>query len=101
VLCIIIPSITAAAAGNPRATRSGPATAAGVPKPAAPSMNDPNNHARMTTWTRRSSDISWKLLRMALTPPECSSVFKRSSAPKMMYRMSNVMKRPCTVDAAT
>jgi hypothetical protein len=33
---------------------SGAATAAGVPNPEAPSMNDPNSHAMMTACTRRS-----------------------------------------------
>ena len=54
VLCIIIPSITAARGGKPMATMSGAATAAGVPNPAAPSMNEPKSHAMMTTCTRRS-----------------------------------------------
>ena len=58
VLWIIIPNITAPAAGKPMATMRGAATAAGVPNPAAPSMKDPNSQAMMTTCTRRSSLMS-------------------------------------------
>ena len=83
------------------ATMRGAATAAGVPNPAAPSMKDPNNQAMMTTWTRRSSLMSWKLLRMAVTPPDCSSVFRSRMAPKMISRRSNVRNSPWTVEAAT
>ncbi len=57
VLWIIKPSITAAIAGKPNATINGAAMAAGVPNPAAPSMNEPNNQAMMSAWTRRSSLI--------------------------------------------
>ena len=46
---IIIPATTAASAGKPKATKSGTHTAAGVPKPAEPSMNEPNSHAMMMT----------------------------------------------------
>ena len=35
----------AAIAGNPMATNKGAAIAAGVPKPEAPSIKDPNNQA--------------------------------------------------------
>ncbi len=100
VLWIIIPIITAAAAGKPKATIKGAATAAGVPNPAAPSMNEPNSQAMMTTCTRRSSLMPWKLRRIAATPPECSSVLSSRIAPKMISRMSKVMNRPWIVDAA-
>ena len=49
VLWIIMPNITAPAAGKPMATMSGAATAAGVPNPAAPSMKDPKSQAMITT----------------------------------------------------
>ena len=57
VLWISMPEMTAAIAGKPRPTRSGTATAAGVPNPAEPSMNAPNNHAMMMTCTRRSPEM--------------------------------------------
>ena len=49
VLWMIIPAITAASAGNLSPTSSGTATAAGVPKPAEPSIKEPNNQAMMIT----------------------------------------------------
>ena len=84
MLCTIMPSITAAAAGKPSATSRGAATAAGVPNPAAPSMKEPNSHMTITTWTRRSSLMPLKLRRIAPTPPDRSSVCSSRMAPKMM-----------------
>ena len=43
--CIIIPKTTAASVGNPIATIKGAATAAGVPKPDAPSIKQPSSQA--------------------------------------------------------
>ncbi len=100
VLCTIMPNMTAVAAGNPSATSRGAATAAGVPNPAAPSMNEPNSHATMTTWTRRSSLMPLKLRRIAPTPPDRSRVCSSRMAPKMMKSRSKLRKRPCT-EAAT
>ncbi len=48
------PHMTAAMAGNPRASRSGATTAAGVPKPDAPSMKEPKSQAMMMAWIRGS-----------------------------------------------
>ncbi len=101
VLWIIIPIMTAAAAGNPIATIRGAATAAGVPKPAAPSMKAPKSQAMMTSWTRRSSESDRKLARITETPPDSSSVFRSSSAPKMIQSKSKVRKRPWMLDAQT
>ena len=75
--------------------------AAGVPNPAAPSMNEPNSQATMTTWTRRSSLTPWKERRIADTPPDRSSVCSRRRAPKMMNRRSKVRKSPWIDAAAT
>ena len=94
VLWIIMPIITAPAAGKPMATMSGAATAAGVPNPAAPSINEPKSQAMITTWIRRSSLMPWNDLRMAATPPERSSVLRRRMAPKMINRRSNVRNNP-------
>lgn len=49
VLWITMPATTAAMAGNPSPASNGTHTAAGVPKPAEPSMNDPKSHAMMIT----------------------------------------------------
>ena len=40
---------TAAIAGNPSPTNNGPTTAAGLPNPADPSINEPNNQAIIMT----------------------------------------------------
>ncbi len=101
VLWIIIPIMTAAAAGKPMATMRGAHTAAGVPKPEAPSMKEPKSQARRMIWIRRSSLMAWKELRMAATPPERSSVFRRRRAPKMMKSRSKVRNRPWMEAAAT
>lgn len=97
---MIIPNITADSAGKPTATISGPATAAGVPKPDAPSMNDPNNHAMRMTCTRRSGLMRANPLRMLAMPPECFRVFSSSSAPKMIHSTWTVMISPSSVAAA-
>ena len=46
---MIIPAVTAAIPGKPSPTSSGTATAAGVPNPDAPSINEPNSQAIMIT----------------------------------------------------
>jgi|TARA_B110001454_G_C12711522_1_gene430926 hypothetical protein len=83
------------------ATISGAATAAGVPKPEAPSMNDPKSQAKMTTWTLLSSLILLKLRRIAETPPDLSRVFNRNRAPKIISSKSKVVNNPSTDEAAT
>ena len=50
-------TIAAAIGGNPRPTSSGAASAAGVPKPATPSIKAPNIHPMMMTCIRLSSVI--------------------------------------------
>ena len=98
---IIIPTTTAARAGKPSATISGAATAAGVPKPDAPSMKQPNSQATISACTRRSGLMPEKPLRMAVIPPECFSVLSSKIAPKIIHSRPAVWMRPCTVDAAT
>ena len=73
--------MTAAIAGKPSPTNNGTATAAGVPNPAEPSINAPNNQAMMMTWTRRSDEMLVKPARMAYKPPLSCSVFKSAIAP--------------------
>lgn len=98
---MIMPNITAASAGNPTATISGPATAAGVPKPEAPSMKQPNSQAIRITWMRRSGLMRANPLRMPAMPPECLSVLSSSSAPKMIHSTCTAMISPSSVAAAT
>ena len=84
VLWMIIPATTAAIAGKPRPTISGTATAAGVPKPDAPSMKDPKSQAMMITWMRRSGEMSVKPLRIVARAPLPARVFRSRMAPRMM-----------------
>ena len=83
------------------ATINGATTAAGVPKPDAPSMKDPKSQAKMTTWILLSSLILLKLRRIADTPPDLYSVFNRKIAPKMISKRSKVVNNPAMEDAAT
>ena len=101
VLCMIIPAVTAAIAGNPRPTSSGTATAAGVPNPAAPSMNEPNNQAMMITCTRRSGEMLVKPARMVRSPPLSCNVFSSTIAPKIMNIRDAATTIPFSVAAAT
>ena len=96
-----MPIMTAAMAGNPSATSSGATIAAGVPKPDAPSMNEPNSHAMMIICTRRSGLISAKPERMVCTAPLYFSVLSSRIAPKMIQSTAMVISTPCTVEAAT
>ncbi len=101
VLWIIMPIMTAAMAGKPRATSRGAAMAAGVPKPEAPSMKEPKSQAMMTTWTRRSLLMLAKPRRIAVIAPEYFNVLSSRIAPKTMKRISKVIASPWMVEAAT
>ncbi len=101
VLWIIIPATTAAIAGKPSPTISGTVTAAGVPNPAAPSINAPNSQAMMMTCTRRSAEMLVKPLRMTASAPLCLSVFSSRIAPKMMNSSRSVSESPLIDAAAT
>ena len=98
---MIIPATTAAMAGNPRPTSKGTATAAGVPNPADPSINEPNNHAIMIACILRSGEMEVKPSRIDRIAPLSCRVFKRRMAPKMMYSKVNATISPLTVAAAT
>ncbi|AMD00912.1 hypothetical protein LOKO_01844 [Halomonas chromatireducens] len=98
---IIMPTTTAARAGKPRATINGAATAAGVPKPEAPSMKQPNSQATMMACTRRSGLMPEKPLRMAVMPPECFMALSSRMAPKMIHRIETVRIKPCNEEAMT
>jgi len=81
---MISPHMTAAMAGKPRARSRGAATAAGVPNPEAPSMNDPNSQAMMIACTRRSGLTRVNAARMLDIAPDAVIVASRSRAPKTM-----------------
>ena len=101
VLWMISVHITAARAGNPSASSSGPATAAGVPKPDAPSMNAPNIQATMMSCTRRSRDTSMKPRRMEAAAPLSERVCSSRIAPKMIHSSETAMIDPRIEAAAT
>ncbi len=84
VLWMTSPTITAAMAGKPRASISGATTAAGVPKPEAPSMKLPKSQPMMIAWIRRSGVMSVKVARIVAMAPLPLRVASRSRAPKMM-----------------
>ena len=58
---------------NPRPMSSAAVTATGVPKPAAPSKNAPNENAISTSW-RRLSAVSCAMLRCSTSNAPCSTV---------------------------
>ena len=99
VLCTSMPRITAASAGKPMATSSGAAMAAGVPKPEAPSMKQPNSQPMISAWIRRSGLMVAKPARIAVMPPECLRVLSSRMAPKMIHSTPPVITRPWTVEA--
>jgi len=73
--------------------------AAGVPKPDAPSMKQPNSQAMMIAWMRRSGLMVLNPARMAVMPPECLRVLSSRMAPKMIHSSPRVISRPCSVEA--
>ena len=96
VLWMIRDTITAPIAGKPMATRSGAATAAGVPNPAEPSINDPKRKAMIMAWTRRSGEMRYMLrLIVDMAPLSCSR-FNRKIAPMIMYRIEAAVNNPST-----
>ena len=84
---------------KPKATINGAVTIAGVPKPDAPSMSDPNKNATIITWTRISPDIFWKPALIRFTAPVCRNVLSSTSAPNKIYRIVNVLCVPCNNEA--
>ena len=101
VLWMMRVHITAASAGKPSASSSGPATAAGVPKPDAPSMNAPNIQATMISWTRRSRETFMKPWRIDAAAPLSERVCSRRMAPKMIHSSETAMMTPRSEAAAT
>src|SRR5699024_7887600 len=97
---MINPTITAAIAGKPIASNSGATTAAGVPKPEAPSMKLPKSQPMMMACTRLSEEIWSKPALMRFIAPDTVTVDKRSRAPKTIYRSVAATTTPSTVAAA-
>ena len=94
VLWMISVVITAASAGKPSESSSGAATAAGVPKPEAPSMNEPNSQATIITCTRRSRETSVKPRRIVAAAPLSRSVNSSTIAPKMIHSSVDAITIP-------
>ena len=91
----------AAIGGKPRPMSKGAAIAAGVPKPAAPSMNALKAKPMMTSWMRASSVMPLNMPWMRCIAPAAFSMFMRRIAPKMMSRVSMEPRKPATENAAT
>ena len=89
--------MAAAIGGKPRPMRSGAAMAAGVPKPAAPSMKALNAKPMMTSWMRASSVMPLNMPSMRRMAPASFSMFMRRMAPKMMRSVSMEPKKPVIV----
>ena len=96
---MIIPDTTAESGGNPSPTINGTATAAGVPKPAEPSIKVPNSQAITMTCTRRSGEISTKPRRMTCNAPLSRSVLSKRIAPKIISKSERATITPCSVAA--
>lgn len=74
----------AAKGGNPNPTNNGPAKAAGVTKPAAPSIKPPNIEQIIMACTHLSVVIPLNPLLIVAMTPESLMVFKIKIAPKMI-----------------
>lgn len=76
--------VTAAKAGKPKATNKGLQTAAGVPKPEAPSRKLPNSQTIIIAWMRLSGEIANSPRRIVAIAPDSRKIFSSKIAPKMM-----------------
>jgi len=90
---------TAANGGNPNPTNSGPTIAAGVPNPAAPSINEPMRKTSRITCTRRSSLIEANPALITSKAPDCFSVYNRRIAPNTITSILVAVSAP-RIDAA-
>jgi len=91
--------MTAARAGNPRESNRGAARAAGVPKPADPSMNPPNSQAMIMACTRLSVEMLVNPLLIASMAPLSLNVNSNRRAPKTIKRIFNAITNPFTDEA--
>ena len=94
VLFEISATAQAATGGKPSPTSRGAASAAGVPYPAAPSINAPNIYAMMIAWILGSGVIFWKPSLMTCMIPVCLSVLSSRIAPLMMSSRSSDFNAP-------
>ena len=86
--------IAAAKGGKPRLTISGPARAAGVPKPAAASIKEQKEKPIIQACTRLSGLMFIKPLLIAEVAPEAFNVFITSIAPEMITSTSKELSIP-------
>jgi hypothetical protein len=99
VLFAIRATITAAKAGKPKDSNNGATSAAGVPKPADPSINAPNSHATIIVWILRSCDIEAKPRLIVPSAPLSLSVNNKVSAPKTINIIFIAITTPLRLDA--
>ena len=90
-------TMAAAKGGKPTLISRGAARAAGVPKPAAPSMKAPNTQPMMIARIRASLVTPLNMPLMADMAPERFRVFIIRMAPKMMTRVSKALRKPVMV----
>ena len=87
----------AAIGGAPRPITSGAQMAAGVPKPAAPSMKAAKAKPTITSWMRASSVMPLNMASMRRMAPASFSMFIRRIAPKMISNVSMEPRKPVMV----
>ena len=88
-------------AGKPRPIRMGAASAAGVPKPLAPSIMNENAQPTIINW---ATGLALTPLSQSLTTriaPECSIVLNRKIAPQMIRMGVSAVSNPLTTVALT
>lgn len=88
--------IAAASGGNPRHTSKGPASAAGVPKPAADSINEQKEKPIMQACTRLSGQMFINPRLIAAVAPDAFKVFITKIAPEIIINTSKELSIPKT-----
>ena len=94
VLSHIKVTTAAATGGNPKLTNSGAAKAAGVPNPAAPSINEENIQPIMMACILASLEMDLKPLLIECMPPLSFSIFITIIAPVIVTNTSIEFKIP-------
>ena len=92
-------TITAARAGKPNERSRGAARAAGVPKPADPSIKLPKNHAMMIACILRSAEMAVNPTLMAARAPLSLRVNSKARAPNTISRICMAIPTPFTLAA--
>ena len=90
-------TIAAANGGKPTLIRSGAQSAAGVPKPAAPSIKPPKMKPMIIACKRASGVIPVNMRLIALIAPDLDKVFMIRIAPKIITSTSNALRKPVKV----